>query len=493
MAELLAFDWDKTHPTVTLAAVSGSGVKISKVIEFAWPDSAKPEDDPAVAGDWLKVELEKHGIKTSSAVVSIPRENAVVRPLVLPNVPDSELPEMVRLQAATKSTVPLDQVKLDFLPLPSNATVEGREVLMTTVTNRLLIECRKVLAGANIELTKVGISSVAAAELVSQHAKSQQLDADSLSLVVVHAEHRLESTFLKSNRVLATHSSQTDGDQIDQIVAEINRVRFSVESNLQGNRLARVWVVGDDAQTEPLRNLLAQRMECDVRPFNVLTATGSNPKPMNVHVDRQAVLAGPVGLLSATTSPLVESVDFLNPRKPVVKKDRRKLFYGLAAAAVAVIAVAGFVMFKTTLSDYEQQIAAVNTETSEIKELLDRGEDMVEAKDIVQKWQDRNTNWLNQFTDLNQTLPGAEYMLVEKLTFSTSPNSKTHQGHVKAEGAAKTVKDLEDLNARLSAKGLAVLPQSTPEATGGSYPNPLKLDIDIPIHSASETEKSPRS
>ena len=485
MTEFLAFDWDKTHPTVTAATVSGSTVRVSRVIELEWPESARPEDDPAVAGDWLKVELERHNIKASSAVLSIPREDAVVRLLELPNVPDQELPEIVRLQAATKSTMPLDQVKLDFLPLPLNDAVQGREVLMTTVTNRLINECRRILSAADIELTNVGISSVSAAELVSKFAKKQGLDPNTLSLVVLYATDRLELTFLRSNRILATHSSQCDGDSIDQIVAEINRVRFSVESNMQGSRLSRIWVVGTESKTEPLRNRLAEQLECDVRPFDVFTVTNSKPTEVTVSEDRLAVVAGSVGLLSATTaSPLLENVDFLNPRKPVVKQDRRKVMYGLAAAAAVLIGLTGFIMFKMSLADYEQKINAARREASDLKKLVKAGEDTIDAATIVDSWQGKNTNWLNRFSDLNQTLPSSEFMLVEEITFSATPNSAAYQGHIKATGRAKTIKDMQELNSRLRKQGLAVTPQGTSEATGGTYPNELKLDVDIPMQTA---------
>jgi Tfp pilus assembly PilM family ATPase len=485
MTELLAFDWDKTHPTVTAATVSGSTVRVSRVIELEWPDSARPEDDPAVAGDWLKVELERHNIKATSAVLSIPREDAVVRLLELPNVPDHELAEIVRLQAATRSTVPLDQVKLDFLPLPLNDAVAGREVLMTTVTNRLVNECKKVLSKAGIELTNVGISSVAAADLVAKAARAHGLDADTLSLVVLYATDRLELTFLRSNRVLATHSSQCDGDNIDQIVAEINRVRFSVESSMQGNRLSRIWVVGKESKTEPLRNRLSEQLECDVRPFDVFTETNSKPTEVTLNEDRWALAAGSVGLLSATAAPLLENVDFLNPRQPAVKKDRRKVLYSLAAAAAVLIGVTGFVMFKMSIADYDQKIDAAKSESRDIKQIVKNGEDTVKSADIVQIWQRRNTNWLNQFAELTKTLPSSEFMLVEEIVFSSTPNAAAFQGHIKATGRAKTVKDLQDLNTRLRKKGLAVTPQGTSEATGGTYPHEMKLDVDIPIQSTS--------
>ena len=47
-------------------------------------------------------------------------------------IPDDELPDIVRMQAATKSPTPLDRLRLDFVPLPNRG--EGREVLLATIT-----------------------------------------------------------------------------------------------------------------------------------------------------------------------------------------------------------------------------------------------------------------------------------------------------------------------------------------------------------------------
>ena len=72
---------------------------------------------PEAAGKQLRAELNRAASRSTHVLVSLPREEAVVRLLELPECTDDELPELVRLQAATRSAVPLDRLLLDFLPI----------------------------------------------------------------------------------------------------------------------------------------------------------------------------------------------------------------------------------------------------------------------------------------------------------------------------------------------------------------------------------------
>ena len=73
-------------------------------------------------------------------MVTLPRDEAIVKRLELPEVGDAELPVMVRFQAGAKSSVALDELALDFIPLPRRSEVPGREVLTATVPKQTMDE-----------------------------------------------------------------------------------------------------------------------------------------------------------------------------------------------------------------------------------------------------------------------------------------------------------------------------------------------------------------
>ena len=86
-------------------------------------------------GEWQRGQLRELRISTITVLISLPRQDTVVRQLEVPgDVPDNELPDIVRLQAETKISSSLDQLLLDFLPLPKVADSPVRDVLMATVS-----------------------------------------------------------------------------------------------------------------------------------------------------------------------------------------------------------------------------------------------------------------------------------------------------------------------------------------------------------------------
>ena len=100
------------------------------------------------------------------------RQNVVTRWLELPAVPDEELPELVRWQAGTKSTLSVDQLIVDYLPLPdgrgcrdaSGSAGDGGKI-DTVVGDR---------AGnfpqRELDLRGVGVGSLALTELALENA-----------------------------------------------------------------------------------------------------------------------------------------------------------------------------------------------------------------------------------------------------------------------------------------------------------------------------------
>ena len=105
-----------------------------------------------------------------TVLVSLPREEAVVRLLELPECSDDELPELVRLQAATRSAVPFDRLLLDFLPLPRVADVVGPHVLMVILGKPTADRVQALLTAAGLQAAAIQLSAVGTGEVVARQA-----------------------------------------------------------------------------------------------------------------------------------------------------------------------------------------------------------------------------------------------------------------------------------------------------------------------------------
>src|ERR1700722_17213904 len=118
MSEYLALDWDDQQLLGLDAQVASESLHVRKWVRFEWKADARPSEHTEAAGKQRRAELDRAGIGATHVLISLPREEAIVRLLELPECTDDELPELVRLQAVTRSAVPLDRLLLDFLPLP---------------------------------------------------------------------------------------------------------------------------------------------------------------------------------------------------------------------------------------------------------------------------------------------------------------------------------------------------------------------------------------
>src|SRR5579872_2073985 len=118
MADYLALDWDDQRLVGVAAHMASKSVQVRAVLDFKWAQSEIPSEQPAAAGKRLREELDRVSASNGPVMVSLPREEAIVRLLELPECSDDELPELVRFQAVTRSAVPLEKLLLDYLRCP---------------------------------------------------------------------------------------------------------------------------------------------------------------------------------------------------------------------------------------------------------------------------------------------------------------------------------------------------------------------------------------
>src|SRR5436190_12528976 len=91
--------WEQQGVSIVEAQVSDR-VVLKRVAELTWGGASNPEDSTASAGSLLKERLAALKINTRQTAVIVGRDAVVLRRLELPAVPDNELPDMVRFQAA---------------------------------------------------------------------------------------------------------------------------------------------------------------------------------------------------------------------------------------------------------------------------------------------------------------------------------------------------------------------------------------------------------
>lgn len=509
MPDFVALDWEKHELNGLEADVTRSAVRVHRCFCLAWPEHLAPDEEPEEAGRWLRSELKRLGVGARRALISLPRDEAVVRQFDVPDVSDEELPELVRLQAETKLSSSLDQLVIDFLPLPRVADLAVRPVLLVSISRQRLEQIRRIVEQAGLELAAVGMSSAATAELVARVEEEQGIDPDETSLTVTRDERRVEISLMRRRHLLFSHSMQLPGDDDRQdsrlILAEIRRSLGAHSRTDAGITVSRGWIIGGEDEHRTLSGMMTDQLDCEVGTIDPLAAPNVTVLPGAAEdeallmldqggVRTHAPYAAPMGMLLASRQPTVEAVDFLNPRRAVERVDRRKLKIGLAAAAVVLIAGSTFGGMTWYVGTVEADIDVQQDKLARLEERITKGQPAMEAAAAVSQWDDHRVDWLQRLDEVNrllQVLPGeTERIGTDRIyvsNFRFSPLTGSAAGHVYATGLARTRRDVEQVYQRLSLRNYGVQAHAINRTSKDpDYPYSFQLDLTIASSSADE-------
>lgn len=446
MADYLVIEWDPLCLRGLDVQSSGGTIHVRHAFEMPQPSG---HSQPALK-EWFAHYLAEKHITTKQVIVTLPRESVVVRRLELPDAPDDELPQMVRFQAAAKSSLSLDDLALDFIPLPRREGVPTRDVLLAMVPQSMVSAIREFIDEGQRELLAIRLSPVGAAELVAHLEDSKPIDPKSATLIVVRHGERVEISVVWMRQLIFSHAARLAGDTTEQqnavILTEVSRGLMSFQNLNLGFKLTEGFLLGPDDDLPGLAEALKKRLPITVRtvnPFSVVKVTGDSLKL----VSHQSAYAGHIGSVWSQTQPLIEALDFLAPRKPVFKPDttkerQKKLAIGGAIAAVCVL-----VIYAISLWQLDSGIALRGDELVKLDDALKRGKPLLDAAKTIDDWVREDANVLDEIQRFEQQLPSTERVYFTKLAF-TAPTAR-QPAEIRAEGHAREEKDIRELREKL--------------------------------------------
>ncbi len=478
MPEILAIDLAEHRVCGVMADVSDKTVRIVKSFAADVPEDAAGV--PPLLGIWLAETLKRAGISARQVLIGLPREDVVVRHLELPQVDDVELPNIVRFQAATKSTVPLDQLALDYLPLPQRPGFAGRDVLLVTVPQERIGKLYGTALAAGLEVVSVGVSSVSTAEIVLEAEANVSRAANEISLVVSRHGDRIEISLVGQGHLYFSHSTQVAGqpDQItSQVLSEVSRAVIALGKRVPNVRVAQTWLVGSASENAELTRAAHERFGCEVTqidPFQVPGVVNSAGA-----ADPYAAFAGPIGQLLGHSRQTAAAVDFLNPRRPVVKKDYTQHKRWAVAAAVGFVLISAYGYRALRMASLAGEVAEMKSQLAEKKKTNEDMKSRVDAVTRVDQWVASQVNWLNETQQLTEMMEGTERRYLRRLQFGQG-TTNTVRGSITATGSAKERTDVEGLNAELLERSdTDIEAQPIKPGKDSEFPFDFQLDISL--------------
>ena len=330
----------------------------------------------AVDAASLKAALEKMGVTGPKAVLVVPRGQAVVRDLELPEGTPEELASMVRFQVEREVPLPLAEIRYSFV---ESSRADGKDRVQVAAANREpLDEAVAALEGAGWKVAGAVVSSYG---LLALHR-----DPGAAAALVEVSAGEAEILLTEGGRLeLSRTASLPEGAVADALAEEIERTLRAWTDKAPGRDVGRFMLAGEGAEADALAAALGGRLGKTVAvsgPGDLETATAAGVC---------------LGLLRGAPIP-----DLLNP--PSLKRrftpTRRHRIAGLAAVGLLLLLAASQIALGNRRSALEEKRRA-------LRDLEPRAADVLktsrEAARAHQWYRDRNV-WLGTLQALRKSV-----------------------------------------------------------------------------------------
>jgi type IV pilus assembly protein PilM len=385
---------------VVYAAARGGQTRIVRhaAVSLISKDGVAPED--AVArGEAVGRALEQLQLKPGPVVMGVPRAQVMLRRLDLPPAKKpAEIASMVHFQVSRDLPFRLEEALLDFKVLPeshgvaalpdspSPTGVPGEPVtppaaptkVMAAVVRRETVEHYRTLASAaGLKLVGLGLRSVAgtrAVELCHRETSGGCVGLVSIreGEVIFDVLWERALVFSRVGTLPAGHGAEeaaADGSAAtasEPVVLEVVRCLHSYESAEGHQRVARFFVTGPTGAETEIAAALGERFGVPAQVLDPRAALAEADGDKN----RAAGALPAIGLGLEALDPAGLSFDFLNPKRPPVQHDYRRVrTFGAVAGSLGVfLAVVG--LRAHWIHQRERQRATVREEIAVARKAL---------------------------------------------------------------------------------------------------------------------------
>jgi len=471
---LVALQFDEKQILVAGARTNGKRLQIQSL--FAVDLSG----DDAAAVESLKAKLAEHGLAKSDAIIVVSRADAEMRELVVPPAPDNEVPDMVRFIARNEFASLNDNWAFDYLPLSGSAN-QQRSVLAIGISPEFQNQHKAIATEAGLKIKHIVMRPFASIDLVNA-----KLGGDVCRLIVDPNGDQTDMTIVDGTSIVATRTVRipqaNDADKRSSaLISEVRRTLASSRKTMGEKKVTEVLMFGDAKSNKNLQGDLAGQLDLKIE-FLDPVAFASLDAGTKVSTESNR-FAGLLGSLVQHNSNNMFSVDFVNPRRPVVQKKDFSSWYlwgGLALAASLLAIIASWWVLSTqskTIANLESDLARLRSQndgdgdTPGVDKVLD------EIKRI-DDWKSGDVNWLEEMSELSKRSLTPDDAIVDSLD-AVAGLSKDASPRMMLTTRIGDVGKEKLLNDGLSDRPYLVKPTRWTDSGDDSYPLTSSLTVEF--------------
>jgi type IV pilus assembly protein PilM len=376
---VLCLDWDRRFLRMVVANVGRGAIALEDAHSYAVPAEVDV-DDPQSMGPYIAGLLRQHKIRLKRVVIDMSREKAVINRVALPPTPNDELAAAVQFQALRELPFPAEQAVVDFSPTQRNAEGLVTEVLLAAVRKESLERAAATCREAGLVPARIGLRPYGNVIAIryQQHLAEQNVllvDVGPAMTEIDVVKHGSLAFSRAANVVVPRRGERTEPEAhadsyevegvdipeyeeaqrsaVRDLEVEINRTLQAFKAMDASTAIERIVIAGDTGVEEALHDAVRARFNLPVELYDPTEALGIDPR------DGQQLRAfsSAIGLAWGLSREGLLEIDFLNPKKPVVKsvEARKKAKRVGALAAVIVLLLIGWAAWDLYQLEQENQ------------------------------------------------------------------------------------------------------------------------------------------
>ncbi len=475
-SSVLVIEWDIPRLAAALGTVTDGRVHFQRVKTFAG-DMGLRDGSAAEVVDWAAGGLAEFASAAEQLIIVVPRDRVTLRAIVVPDLPAEELPDIVRMQLASRVTTAAEGLVVDFLTGALNEGPEGgRAVLTGSIPQSALTAWRTLAERLSIPLTAVIDSATATHEL---GARAPVAASESGPLAILNAfDGRSETVVARQGQLVGAqrHAREaTAAVTTEELAGDVFRLALTVDAEP-----SRCIAFVDEPDPAWLRGFAAALGEgIPVTPFPVQTLISTDDQTAGT---RLVPLAGAI---LAIHQPVVSHLNFAAPRQAPVKVDRRRLWYSVGGAGLALGMLLGWWLWNNYLGSLQDQIAGIEREIRDKNAFVKSKQTILDQAAALQDFADTKIALSEHAEKMLSLAPAAQRLIFN--AYRIYPVTGSSLARVVAAGVAADRRDVEALNDKLTTAGFRVRPLPIREGEGpAKYPAAFDLEFDLPKLNAPE-------
>lgn len=413
--DVLCIDWDERSLRLVAAGPSRGGVRVRNAVCVEL--TAAP-DDPAALGEFIRRTMAEHRIRARRAFVTVPRQDALLNLLSLPNGTCDELAAMVHIQIAKDLPFAKDQTVIDFAVAPQPDNPTNVDVWVAAVRNSVIDHYRQVMIAAGIRLERLGLRPYA-----NMAALNAVVEPAGRTLMVDIGPSMTEINLFRDGRLAysrsATVSIPADGQLtagspvMDTLLVEVNRTIAAYRSTDTAGRVDRVVLAGTAKLDESVVQAFLDRFGAPTAIFDVTAAMrwrSGHPAA--------APFSAAIGMAVGMSAENLNYFNLLAPKEPEGERRERIRQVPYKAAVIIALLAAGSVAAYYPFYKLGKETAEVQANIDDLNKDKKERDELEAYLGQVQGWQAKNAFWVDHLSRIAKVFPSTKEGYITKIDFN---------------------------------------------------------------------------